>query len=130
VKGAWLVFILVGLILVAGCASLANSRFGYVSVPVSVPVYTQPPGAKLIVAGRTYYSPDVVKLPRGVGDFIMTVEKTGYRPERILLKRSVDGFVGYNVLNLGLGLIQDFRTGGLYDIDPEIVRVQLVRESE
>ena len=123
-RGAWLVFILVGLILVAGCASLANSHL------VSVPVYTEPAGAKLIVAGRTYYSPDVVKVPRGHGDFILTIAKKGYRPERILLKESVDGFVGYNVLNLGLGLGTDFRTGGLYDIDPEIVRVQLVRESE
>ncbi len=123
-KGARLVYILVGCLLVAGCASMANSRV------VSVPVYTEPPGAKLIVAGRTYYSPDVVKVPRGVGDFILTIEKNGYRPERILLKRSLDGFVAYNVFNLGTRLWQDFYTGRLYDLDPEIVRVQLVKEAK
>ncbi len=104
-----------------GCASLANSHI------VSIPVFTEPPGAKLIVAGRTYYSPDVVKIPRGAGDYMLTIEKAGYRPERILLKESLDGFAWYNVFNLGMGLADDFRSGGLYDLDPEIVRVTLVK---
>jgi len=122
-KRAQLVFFLVGCMLIAGCASLANSHL------VSVPVYTEPPGAKLIVAGRTYYSPDVVKVPRGHGDFILTIEKNGYRTERVVLQQSLDGFVGYNVLNLGLGLGKDLRSGRAYDLEPEIVRVQLVKDS-
>lgn len=116
--------VLVMFALGSGCASLANSHI------VSVPVFTDPPRAKLIVAGRTYYSPDVVKIPRGAGDYILTIEKAGYRPERILLKESLDGFAWYNVFNLGTGLVEDFRSGGAYDLDPEVVRVTLVKTSE
>ncbi|MDA0738348.1 MAG: hypothetical protein O2999_06535 [Nitrospirae bacterium] len=122
----WLrsVMVLLFLVVGVGCASLANSNI------VSVPVFTDPPRAKLIVAGRTYYSPDVVKIPRGAGDYILTIEKAGYRPERILLKESLDGFAWYNVFNLGTGLVDDFASGRIYDLDPEIVRVTLVKTSE
>lgn len=108
----------------AGCASIANKDI------VSLPVYTDPPGAKLVVAGRSYYSPDVVKVPRGHGDFILTIEKNGFRPERVLLKETIDGFIRYNGLNVGLGLAVDFPTGRAYALAPDIVRVTLIKTSE
>jgi len=118
------IIVLFVLFLVTGCASIANKDI------VSIPVYTDPPGAKIIVAGRTYYSPDVVKVPRGHGDFILTIEKNGFRPERVLIKESIDGFIRYNALNVGLGLAADFPTGRAYALAPDIVRVTLVKTSE
>jgi hypothetical protein len=115
---------LLTIFLVAGCATIANKDI------ISVPVYTEPPGATLIVAGRTYFSPDVVKVPRGHGDFILTIEKDGFRPERVVFKESIDGFIQYNALNAGVGFGVDFPTGRAYALTPNLVRVTLVKNSD
>ena len=109
-------------ILITGCASLVNQDL------VNVPVYTNPPGAKLFVAGRAYQSPDIVKVPRGQGDFELIIEKPGYQRAKVVLKESFDAWLWYNVFNLGLGLRKDFMSKRAYDLDPEIVNITLVAE--
>lgn len=104
-----------------GCATTVNKDI------VSVPVYTDPPGARLFVAGRTYYSPDVVKVPRGHGDFILTIEKSGFRAERIILRESLDTWLGWNWGILPF-MINDLATKRAYDLDPEIVKITLIKE--
>ena len=114
---------LVLILTLSGCATIVNKDI------VSVPVYTDPPGARLFVAGRAYYSPDVVKVPRGQGDFIMTVEKHGFRSERVILKESLDTWYGWNFLYPGLfSMIDDLASKRAYDIDPEILKIQLIHE--
>ena len=113
------------LLLVSGvsCATIVNKD------TVSVPVYTDPPGARLFVAGRAYYSPDVVKVPRGQGDFILTIEKSGYHSERVLLRESLDTWLGWNWVFPGLfAMIDDLVTKRAYDLDPEIVNLTLIQD--
>jgi len=119
-NGIWII----GLVMFSvGCATIVNKDI------VSVPVYTDPPGARLVVAGRAYYSPDVVKVPRGQGDFIMTIEKAGYRSERVILRESLDTWLGWNWVFPGLlAMIDDLATKRAYDLEPEIVKIPLVKE--
>ena len=42
----------------------------------------------LSIDGQHYRSPDIVKLPRGQGDFKLTIKKPGYQPQEVL---SVEG---------------------------------------
>ena len=116
------IFLLAFSILTTGCASLANTDF------VSVPVYTNPPGAKLFVAGRAYQSPDIIKVPRGQGDFDLFIEKPGYQQVKVVLKESFDDWLWYNVFNLGLGLRPDFQSKRAYDLEPEVVHITLEEE--
>ena len=106
-----------------GCATIVNKDI------VSVPVYTDPPGARLFVAGRAYHSPDVIKVPRGQGDFILTIEKPGYRAERIILRESLDTWLGWNLVFPGFPfMIDDLANKRAYDLEPEIVKITLVKE--
>lgn len=117
------VLLLCGLSL--GCATIVNKDI------VSVPVYTDPPGARLFIAGRVYYSPDIVKVPRGQGDFTMTVEKPGYQSERVILQESMDTWWAWNVIFPGLlHMVDDLVTKRAYDIDPEVVHLKLVKLPE
>ncbi|MCZ6800722.1 MAG: OmpA family protein [Nitrospirae bacterium] len=119
-----LVSLVIMTVLMGGCASLANTD------SVSVLVYTNPPGANLFVAGRAYRSPDVVKVPRGQGDFDLIIEKPGFKPGKVVLKESMDAWLWYNIFNLGLGLVHDFKTKRAYDLEPEVVHFNLVAEEE
>ena len=111
-----------GLLILSGCASMANTDH------TSVTIYTEPPNATLLINGRQYQSPDIVKLPRGQGDFKLTVEKPSYQRQEILLIEAVDQWTYFNVLNLGLGLFKDFASKRAYTIKPEILRVTLTPE--
>ena len=113
-----LLLILTGMI--TGCATMMNSD------TVGVPVYTTPPGAILRVAGKTYISPATVKVPRGQGNFVLTIEKDGYDPIEMTLSESADGWLWGNILTGGpIGLGVDLVTRDAYDISPETVDVAL-----
>ena len=103
-----------------GCATIVNKDI------VSVSVYTDPPGAHLFVAGRSYSSPDIIKVPRGQGDFILTIENPGYQVERLILKESMDPWTAWNVPPF---IIHDLATKRAYDLDPELLRLQLVKKT-
>ncbi len=119
--------LLMGLLVVAmslttGCATIVNGDM------VSVPVYTTPPEAKISVAGQELRSPATAQIPRGKGDFKMTIEKEGYKTGYVLLTQSLDGWLWGNILLGGLiGLLVDFISGDAYDLEPELVNFDLVK---
>ncbi len=113
---------LVGTLLLSGCATIMNGDM------VNVQVYTTPSGATVVINGAKYTSPTTVMAPRGKGDFKLHIEKEGYEPVDILLTQSVDGWLWGNIIFGGVGLIGlavDFITGDAYDLDPELVSVNL-----
>ena len=112
--------VLVGAVLLTGCATIMNGDM------VNVPVYTTPSGATVVINGAKYTSPTTVTVPRGKGDFKLHIEKEGYEPVDIMLTQSVDGWLWGNILFGGLiGLAVDFITGDAYDLDPELVSATL-----
>lgn len=109
-----------GILFITACATIMNGDM------VSVPVYTTPSGALLVINGVEYTSPATVQAPRGKGDFKLHIEKEGYKPVDILLRQSADGWLWGNILFGGLiGLAIDFITGDAYDLDPEMVSQEL-----
>ena len=112
-----------------GCATFVNSP------TVAVPVYTDPPGAKLYVSGGGYYtSPAVVPLRRGQGDFMVRITKKGYEPGNVLLHQSLDAWLWGNLIFgpffglVALGI--DVSSGRGNDLEPEIVNYTLVKKDE
>lgn len=117
------VIAVIGILFIAACATIMNSDM------VSVPVYTTPSGAKLVINGMEYTSPATVQAPRGKGDFKLHVEKKGYKPVDILLRQSLDGWLWGDIILGGLiGLAVDFITGDAYDLDPEVVSCELQKD--
>ncbi len=112
--------VLVGAVLLSGCATIMNGDM------VNVPVYTTPSGATVLINGATYTSPTTVMVPRGKGDFNLHIEKEGYESVDIMLTQSLDGWLWGNVLFGGvIGIAVDFITGDAYDLDPELVSANL-----
>jgi len=109
------------LALLPGCATIMNEDM------VSVPVYTTPSGASLVINGMEYTSPATIQAPRGKGDFKLHITKAGYEPVDVLLIESNDGWLWGNILFGGLiGLCVDYISGDAYDFEPEVVSVDLV----
>lgn len=106
-----------------GCASSLNSGQW-----VHVPVTTNPPGAKLFIAGISYESPATVWVPRGQGDYKLTIYKEGYKQGHVFLRQSLDQLFAYNVPIVGHFL--DLHTGAAYDVEPEVVDFTLVPEEQ
>lgn len=113
-----------GSLFIAACATIMNGDM------VSVPVYTTPSSAKLVINGMEYTSPATVQAPRGKGNFKLHIEKDGYKPVDVLLTQSCDGWLWGNVVFGGLiGLAVDFITGDAYDLDPEVVSQELQKDA-
>jgi len=117
----WLFFF--SMLFNTGCASSLNPGQW-----VHVPVTTNPPGAKLFIAGNVYTSPTTVWVPRGQGDYKLTIYKEGYKPGYMFLRQSLDYLFSYNVPILGH--IVDLKTGAAYDLEPEVVDFTLVPEEQ
>ena len=107
------------LFILSGCASTL-----YPGPWTHVPVTTNPPGATLRLAGYTYTSPALVWVPRGLGDFKLSIYKEGYRPGHVFLRQSPDQLWALNVPLIGH--LTDMQTGAAYDVEPERVDFVLV----
>jgi hypothetical protein len=118
------VITVLGIFFIAACATIMNEDM------VSVPVYTTPSSAKLVINGMEYTSPATIQAPRGKGDFKLHIEKEGYKPVDILLRQSCDAWLWGDIIFGGLiGLAVDFITGDAYDFDPEVVSQELQKEA-
>jgi len=118
--------------LLAGCLALALSSCATLmnSDMVEVPVLTTPEQATLTVNGTHYTSPATVLVPRGHGNFLLYIEKEGYKPVNVLLRQSRDGWLwGDLVMGGPVGIAVDFITGDAYDVEPASVNVNLSEKS-
>ena len=95
-----------------------------------VPVTTEPQGAFVRASnGQECTTPGVLRLDRSAPYHNLHIEKDGYEPIDITLKRTMDGWVFGNFLTTGLiGIIFDFATGCAYMITPSEASATLERK--
>src|SRR5574338_413290 len=116
---------LIALLTSTGCATIMNGDM------VHVPVTSNPNDAKVFVAGREYRTPTTVDVPRGKGDYKLTVEKAGYKPYYVMLQQSLDAWLWGNAIFGGLiGVGVDFLSGDAHDVEPEAVDCELTKEEK
>jgi len=117
-------FALVAICMLSSCATIMNRDM------VEVPVYTTPDHATLTVNGARYTSPAKVLVPRGHGNFLLYIEKEGYKPINVVFQQSRDGWLWGDLIMGGpVGLAVDFITGDAYDVEPAHVNVTLVEKT-
>lgn len=107
-----------------GCGSIIHGSKQQVSFD------STPRGATVKLAnGTRLTTPQTVELRRAE-DHTVTIEKEGYEPERITLKRDFNAVATIlgNILWLVPGVIVDVLVGGAWTLDPDHVTVNLVAE--
>ena len=100
------------LVLVAGCASIVTDM-----EDIPIRVTTNPPGA--IVQANA------ILLPRGVGNFRVTISKHGYHPEQVIVTETEEPWVALNVLNLCMACPVDVLNGAGMSLAPKDIHLQL-----
>jgi hypothetical protein len=139
-------------LLSSGCATFANGRHQKLRVE------TNPPTAKVSVQGtqRTkggplqFETPGEIVLHRKEKQVTLRIEKDGYEPEEVTLKRNPSGWTpfggaswlgfgvlmrkffgkaAYGAICLGITVGIDLLTGAAYQLDPATVSVTLQRKA-
>ena len=124
--GSFKVVILVFYLFLTGCASIVNGRY------VDIPVETNPGGAIIKVGGREYLSPAIAKVRRRRGSVEVSIEKEGYKTEKIQLNSKMSGWVMGNMAIFLIGAAFggiDFATGAAYYYEPDTISLQLTPTS-
>ena len=107
----------------ASCATIMSGR------NQELPVYSNPSGALVTVGATQQRSPATFVLDRRKAAYTIRVEKDGYEPAEIHLKRGINGWVWGNILLGGIiGLAIDMGTGSANKFTPDEVEVNLVKE--
>ena len=110
------------------CATLFNSDQEYVNIN------TDPTNALVTVNGEKYYTPATVVLPRNTGNYVVSVERQGYKSEQIILENSLDAPLFVNLLLPGwwwlIGLVVDVAGNRIYDFEPETIFVNMKKETQ
>ncbi len=111
------------LFLVIGCCTIVSGR------NQNLPVISTPSGARVIVNGVQQQSPCTLVLDRQQLLYQVKIEKDGYEPVEITLRRGVNGWIWGNVLLGGIiGLIVDICTGSVHKFTPTELEVNLVQK--
>ncbi len=108
------------LVLVAGCASIVTDM-----EDIPIRVTTNPPGAIVQANANTYITPASILLPRGVGNFRVTISKHGYHPEQVIVTETEEPWVALNVLNLCMACPVDVLNGAGMSLAPKDIHLQL-----
>ena len=96
------------------CATIISGKLQ------TIPVTTTPPGAEVTLKGRTrpqpgqpdsYQTPAKVVLHRKEKNVIICIEKDGYRPAEVRLKRGLNGWTFLGLVQLPSLTIADGATG-------------------
>ena len=111
-------------ILLTGCASIISGRMQ------SIPVSSNPTGAKVTYNGQTQQTPCTIILDRKSPVIQLTIEKEGHEPVMVRLEKSLNGWVFGNVI-WGLfggiiGVAIDSSTGAAMKFNPDSVDVRLI----
>lgn len=107
-----------------GCGSIIHGSKQQISFD------SKPQGAIVKLGnGVRLTTPQTVELRRA-DDHTVMIEKEGYEPERITIKRSFNAVATIlgNILWLVPGVIVDVLVGGAWTLDPEHISVDLVAE--
>lgn len=110
--------------LLTGCGSIIHGSRQTVSFE------TIPPGARAkLQNGMSFTTPHTAELRRAE-DYTVTIEKDGYEPEWITIRRDFNALATIlgNILWIVPGVIVDVLVGGAWTLDPEHINVQLVEQ--
>ena len=112
------------LLAAGGCATIVKGSHQ------TVPMASVPPGADVLVDGTLVgQTPLKVEMKRK-NDHLVTIQKTGYKPESVAVVKDVGGAVWGNIIAGGLiGWGVDASTGAQYNLTPKTVSVELKPES-
>lgn len=108
------------MMIASGCATIIHGKLQNVSIA------TVPADAIVKASdGETCTTPGVLKLDRALSSYTLHIEKEGYKPIDITLRKDVDPWFFGNILIGGLiGIIVDLSTGAAYKFSPDdIVKV-------
>jgi hypothetical protein len=113
-------FLIIGILSIAGCASIMHGSRQNISVA------SQPSGAVVRVNNIVATTPGVVNLSRSTPMYILRFEKEGYESVEVKLIRTKDGWLWGNILLGGLiGLAIDYSSGSAYKLTPDKIEVAL-----
>jgi len=119
------VALVTGALMLSSCATIVNGR----TQPVTV--MSEPPGAQVkidnIPVGTT---PTTMELKRGDVHQV-TIEKDGYVLDNEAVSQSTSGWFAGNILLGGIvGMIVDYSTGAMYNLNPTNISPALVKAAE
>jgi len=107
------------------CATIVSGR------TQSIPVVSVPSGAIVTVGGQKQMSPATFILDKKQ-DYVIKVEKEGYEPVEIVMKKGVSGWVWGNVIwgliGVFIGVTIDMSTGSATKFEPSPVEVNLIQQ--
>lgn len=105
------------------CATIVSGRSQQVSV------VTTPTDAIVTVGGMKQMAPASFILDRRMGVYQVMVEKEGYEPVVVTLKKGVNGWVFGNIIFGGIiGLVIDIASGSASKFTPSEVEVNLIKQ--
>lgn len=107
-----------------GCATIVSGR------TQKIPVITSPSGAVVTVGGQKQLSPATFILDKHQ-EYVIKIEKEGYEPKEIVLRKTLSGWVFGNIL-LGLvggviGVVIDVGSGSAMKFVPSPVEAELIK---
>jgi len=110
-------------IALVGCCTIVSGR------NQSLPVISTPSGATVIVNNSRQQSPCTLVLDRKQPLYQIRIEKEGYEPTEIVLRKGVNGWIWGNLLFGGIiGLIIDISTGSVNKFTPSELEVNLAKQ--
>jgi len=111
-------------VLLTGCASIISGRMQ------SFPVTSRPSGATATYQNQTQKTPCVLILDRKMPSVQIIIEKDGYEPYIISLRRSHNGWVFGNIIwglvGMGVGIAIDLATGAANTFRPIMIDANLL----
>ena len=113
-----------------GCASIISGYYQEITIN------SNPCGALITVLSEkgdvkleNETTPIILELPRGNKYFTLKIIKEGYKPNEIILVRTINGWVFGNVIFGGIiGIAIDFYTGAAYSFLPDNIFVNLEKD--
>ncbi len=112
-----------------GCATIfkgSTQDVGLNSNPQKATVKVKSMGGVEIFSGTT---PTAVKLPKK-SEYIVTIDMQGYKSSTVQITQTLEGWFWGNLLCGGLvGMVIDYASGAMWDLQPEQISVSLVTAS-
>lgn len=112
------------LVTVTGCATIVSGR------TQRIPVMSSPSGAIVTIGSQKQMTPATFILDKQQ-EYVVRIEKEGYEPVEIVLKKTLSGWVFGNVffgiLGGAIGVVIDIGNGSAMKIVPSPVEVQLLK---
>ena len=109
-------------IAILSCASILRSS------TQKIQINSAPPGAKVRIDGQVFTTPTYVELKRN-RNYYITIEKEGYIPQQIYIKGKISWeWVALDFFLWGItGVVVDFVTGKIYDLEPRFINVTMIK---